>query len=67
MNECGMWFDVLIKLVAYFWVAIAILITFWAPFSIGEPREDYAASNYVITVAQLITVVLLAGRIIGWW
>lgn len=52
---------------AWTWLAIGVLYIFFAPLSIGKPREAYSYGEYVLRLIGLAGDVLLCGRVLGWW
>ncbi len=37
------------------------------PFFFGKPRTPHSASSYIGTLIVSVLVILVSGRIIGWW
>ena len=51
------------------WVVILLAATsiFGCPFMIGKPRKIYGPVEYLCTLFETGLVVVLAGRVLGWW
>jgi hypothetical protein len=62
-----MFFDVLLMVLAAIAIVIAILGVAITPFMIGKPREPFSARGYLSVLFQSATMVLLSGRVFGWW
>jgi len=56
-----------ILILAWFLLGVAVLEILGGPFSIGKPREPYSASGYMVNLIIFTLLILLAGRVIGWW
>ena len=59
--------DILILVIAWIIVIWQILIIFIGPFIIGKPREPLEATEYVSALFLGAALILVCGRIIGWW
>ena len=48
-------------------ILLAATSIFGCPFMIGKPRKIYGPVEYLCTLFETGLVVVLAGRVLGWW
>lgn len=56
-------------LIVLAWIGIVCncLAVLLSPLIINKPREPYAYTNYIVTFAGGVAMVMLCGRVLGWW
>jgi hypothetical protein len=59
--------DLLVDISAAFYLFAVVVSVVLKPFDIGKPREPYTASAYMATLATSVMVIIMIGRIWGWW
>jgi len=59
--------NTLILISAWILIIAQIVDILLIPFLFGKPREPYSASNYIGILCVSILVILVSGRVIGWW
>ena len=60
--------DRLLVTVASIEIIISIAIVLVLPFSIGiDSKDSITPSKYILSIVSATMVILLSGRVLGWW
>ena len=57
----------MLRISAWFLISMVLINIIGNPFFIGKKREPYSATTYIIGLIVIIPIVLVAGRVLGWW
>lgn len=61
------WIDWTVVISAYLNLAVGCLAAMATPFLHGRKKEPYNAMDSFICVARLPVLIIIVGRLLGWW
>ena len=57
----------LVIICSWYLLIAAIIEAIFGPFQIGKPRKDYSALSYVVSLSVIGSIIIIVGRVFGWW
>lgn len=57
----------MINILAYFAMTMSVLAALVTPLLIGRQREPYSYSNFINAIGDALIIILLGGRVLGWF